>query len=78
MWDEDPLGDFNATEHPFHTQSVNVFFMDIDHDLEEIGENILDARVPYDRLLFTKDEWFAATQNNMVCMHAPHASSIDS
>lgn len=66
QWDEDPLGEFDATEHPFHTQSINVNFIDIDQDLEQIGEDILDARLPYDRVLFTKDEWVVQTQNSMV------------
>ena len=53
-------------EYPYYTQYVNVFFIDIDSDVESIGEQIVDAKIPYELANFTAGGSFTATQNHMV------------
>jgi len=63
---EDLYGEFNTVEYPYYTQYVNVFFIDIDSDVESIGEQIVDAKIPYELANFTAGGSFTATQNHMV------------
>ena len=65
-WDEDPYNEFNRTENITFTQYINAHFIDIQKDVEEIGETIVDVKLPYDRVLPTHEEWFTATRNHMV------------
>ena len=66
LWDEDPYENYDITEVNVNTQFVNVFFIDIDKDVKAIGEEILDAKLPYDRINITTDEGFVMTKNHMV------------
>ena len=66
MWEEDPDGDYDIGKDNINTQFVKVFFIDIDKDVEAIGEEIVDAKLPYDRIQLTTNETFVVTQNHMV------------
>ena len=66
LWDEDPYHNYEITDFKINTQFVKVFFIDIDKDVKTIGEEILDAKLPYDRINITTDEGFVITKNHMV------------
>lgn len=66
LWLENPDNDFDTEDFPYHTQLVSVFFIDIDADVESIGEEIVDVKIPYERVNFTAGGSFTATQNHMV------------
>lgn len=75
LWVEDPLREYDATKYPLNTQSVGVHFIDVDQDVDQIGEKgFADVNVPYERVNFTQGEWTASTENYMV----RRASNIDS
>ncbi|CAN0301085.1 unnamed protein product, partial [Ascophyllum nodosum] len=58
VWEEDPDGDYDIGKDNINTQFVKVFFIDIDKDVEAIGEEIVDAKLPYDRIQLTTNETF--------------------
>lgn len=66
IWDDDPDSDFNETENTIFSQYINAHFIDIEKNVEEIGETIVDVKLPYERINATKGERFATTQNHMV------------
>lgn len=45
IWFEDL---FNASDSEYITRMVNLFFIDVDDDIEKIGNEIIDGRIPYD------------------------------
>lgn len=67
VWDEDPYDTYEPTAGTLiNTQFVNVFFIDVDDGLESIGEEIVDAKLPYERVMLANNTWFTATENHMV------------
>ena len=66
LWLENPQEDFNTEDFPVHTQFVSVFFIDIDADVESIGKEVVDVKLPYERINFTAGGSFTATTNHMV------------
>ncbi|CAN0411795.1 unnamed protein product [Ascophyllum nodosum] len=67
LWDEYPGGDFDiSTSEYSNTQFVNVHFIDLGESVEEIGESVVDAKLPYERIQFTENEVFRAATNHMV------------
>ncbi|CAM9509105.1 unnamed protein product [Ectocarpus fasciculatus] len=72
LWDEDPYDDFDpavelaTTGRTIYTQFVNLFFVDVDLGVEAIGEELTDAKLPYDRLSPNTSGLMAATTSHMV------------
>ena len=66
LWDDDPYDDFNATEHIIYSQYVSAHFVDIEQDVDQIGETIIDVKLPYDRLLSATGDTFTTTWNHLV------------
>lgn len=65
-WNEDPHSEFSQTENNVNTQYINAHFIDIEKGVEDIGEAIVDVKLPYDRILPTNEERFNATRNHIV------------
>ncbi|CAM9783741.1 unnamed protein product [Ectocarpus sp. 6 AP-2014] len=72
LWDEDPHDDFDPAIElasagvSINTQFVNVFFVDVDLGVEAIGEELTDAKLPYDRLSPTTSGSMVGTMSHMV------------
>eukprot|EP00904_Undaria_pinnatifida_P011273 jgi/Undpi1/7276/HiC_scaffold_22.g09749.m1 len=65
LW-SDGSEDFDFSASHIYTQFVSVYFIDIDAGVEAIGEEIVDAKIPYERITIEDGEPFVATQNHMV------------
>ncbi|CAM9385471.1 unnamed protein product [Scytosiphon promiscuus] len=70
FWDEDPYDDYDPSEEgaAINTQFVNLFFLDVDKGVEAIGEEVTDAKLPYDRIVPTTSGTLVTTTSHMV-MH---------
>eukprot|EP00904_Undaria_pinnatifida_P011278 jgi/Undpi1/7280/HiC_scaffold_22.g09753.m1 len=66
IWFEDLYDTYNSSELGINTQHVSVQFIDIEQDVEEIGEKSTDVMLPYERIDIVPDEWFTASRNHMV------------
>lgn len=66
LWLDDPNDDYNSTEYAINSQHVSVHFTDIEQDVEQIGEKITDAKLPYERIYATQGDTFTAASNHMV------------
>ena len=68
IWDEDCFNTYNQTLYGqnINTQFVKVFFVDLENDVEAIGEDIVDAKLPYERVYLTQGSVFALIKNHMV------------
>lgn len=75
IWFEDLYDTYNSSELGINTQHVSVQFIDIEQDVEEIGEKSTDVMLPYERIDIVPDEWFTASRNHMV-RRASHLSGL--
>ncbi|CAB1103504.1 unnamed protein product [Ectocarpus sp. CCAP 1310/34] len=72
LWDEDPHDDFDPAVElasrgvSINTQFVNLFFVDVDLGVEAIGEELTDAKLPYNRLSPTTNGSMVGTMSHMV------------
>lgn len=53
-------------EYAVNDQDVQMYFIDVDESAANIGEAVVDAKVPYARVNLTTDETFVSTMNHMV------------
>lgn len=60
------MGTYDHSQVTINTQFVNVFFIDMSKGVEAIGEEIVDAKLPYERLYLTNSDTFIVTENHMV------------
>lgn len=67
LWKEGLEDEF--VEFNINNQYVSLYFIDIEKGIEAIGEEIVDAKVPYARVSLTTDVAYAAVVNHMVSFH---------
>ncbi|CAN0019989.1 unnamed protein product [Scytosiphon promiscuus] len=68
FWDEDPYDDYDPSAEgaAINTQFVNLFFLDVDKGVEAIGDEVTDAKLPYDRIVPTTNGTLVTTTSHMV------------
>lgn len=71
LWDEALEDEFAYVN--VNQQDVQVYFINVDEEVENLGEEIVDAKIPYARVNVTTDTTFVATTNHMVSSKKYHA-----
>lgn len=69
LWFEDIFNTYEVEENGrirSTSQFVNLFFIDLEKGVDALGEEILDAKLPYDRVDFTTNAWFTSTHSHLV------------
>eukprot|EP00752_Nemacystus_decipiens_P002624 g2457.t1 len=64
LWDEELEDEFDSSS--FNNQAVTMYFIDIDDDIDDIGGEIVDAKLPYARVNLTMGETFTSILNHVV------------
>eukprot|EP00903_Cladosiphon_okamuranus_P010878 g10275.t1 len=69
FWSEDPLSEYDPTDENFgslNTQFANLYFLNVDDGVEAIGEEIIDARLPYERVTATNGETMVTSTTHLM------------
>lgn len=57
---------YEGTDVTINTRFLKMFFIDVDKDIEEIGEQIVDGDIPYDVITTETNERFEVVSSNVV------------